>query len=179
MPPRADARPPARRVVRLMVAATACALALGACATDGGDGTAGPGDADPLDFSAEQLGGGRVEGSELVGADTVLWFWAPWCASCRAEAPEVLEAAAAFEGRVEVVGVPGKGGTSEMERFVADTGTGELRHAVDADGAIWKGFGVVGQPAFAFADDDGTVEVVNGGLGLEALTERMAELSDR
>lgn len=186
MPPRAEPGPTAgpsgtgRARCRLLVVAAACALALAACATDRGDGAtapAGPGDPDPLEFSAAELGGGRVEGSELVGADTVLWFWAPWCTSCRAEAPDVLEAAEAFEGRVEVVGVPGRGGTPEMEQFVADTGIGELRHAVDADGGIWRRFGIIGQPAFAFVDDDGTVEVFNGGLGLEALTERMAGLT--
>ena len=171
-----------RRPVALLAIGVACGLALAACAADRGDGAAAPpgsADADRLTFTTVELGGGRVDGSELVGADTVLWFWAPWCASCRAEAPEVLEAAAAFVGRVEVLGVPGKGGTSEMERFVADTGTGELRHAVDTDGRIWQSFGVVGQPAFAFVDDDGTVEVFNGGLGFEELTERMEELSAR
>ena len=167
--------------LRLLALGAASALLLAACTGDGGASppVPSPGSdvAAPLDFTTTELGGGEVAGPELAGSDTVLWFWAPWCASCRAEAPEVVEAAAAFDGSVEVIGVPGKGDRSEMEGFVADTGSEGLRHLVDEDGGIWRSFGVIGQPAFAFVDDDGTVEVFNGGLGFDALTERMAELS--
>ena len=31
-----------------------------------------------LDWSVAQLGGGQIEGGDLVGRDVVLWFWAPW-----------------------------------------------------------------------------------------------------
>ena len=31
-----------------------------------------------LDFSAPRLGGGAVEGSDYVGKDLAIWFWAPW-----------------------------------------------------------------------------------------------------
>jgi hypothetical protein len=31
-----------------------------------------------LDFKAPKLGGGQVIGSEFVGKDVALWFWAPW-----------------------------------------------------------------------------------------------------
>lgn len=169
------------RVLRLLALTATSVLVLAACTGDGGATSAVPGSGSgggaALDFAATELRGDEFAGSELVGRDTVLWFWAPWCASCRAEAPEVAEAATAFDGRVEVVGVPGKGDTAEMEAFVAETRTGGLRHLVDDDGSIWRGFGVIGQPAFAFVDDDGTVEVFNGGLGFGPLTERMAELS--
>ncbi len=36
---------------------------------------------------------------------------------------------------------------------------------------------MIGQPAWAFIDDDGTVEVVNGALGEEAIRERAAALA--
>ena len=31
-----------------------------------------------LDFSAPRLGGGAVAGSDYVGKDLAIWFWAPW-----------------------------------------------------------------------------------------------------
>lgn len=31
-----------------------------------------------LDFTAPKLGGGQVVGSEFVGKDVAIWFWAPW-----------------------------------------------------------------------------------------------------
>ena len=31
-----------------------------------------------LDFSAPSLGGGSVNGSDYVGKDVAIWFWAPW-----------------------------------------------------------------------------------------------------
>ena len=36
---------------------------------------------------------------------------------------------------------------------------------------IWERYGVVSQPAFAFINDDGTVETNIGAMGLEGLTE--------
>ena len=176
-----------RRSAVVVAVASALALLAASCSSGGdtqadGEDGATPGapaaEAAPLDFSATQLSGEPFEGSELEGADTVLWFWAPWCTSCRAEAPDVVEAAGDFEGSVEIVGVPGRGEVAEMDGFVADTGTGSLRHVVDEDGAIWRDYGIIGQPAFAFVDDDGAAEVFVGGLGYEQLTARMQELAD-
>jgi len=31
-----------------------------------------------LDFTAPSLGGGSVNGSDYVGKDVAIWFWAPW-----------------------------------------------------------------------------------------------------
>jgi len=73
--------------------------------------------------------------------------------------------------------VASRGGVAEMEGFVADTGTDGLTHVADESGSIWSDFGVVTQPAYAFVDDDGSVEVVVGALGEAALTERMTDLA--
>ena len=168
----------------LPIAVTAVALFATACGGGGGGGgsdaaTAAtePLSADQASFTAPQLGGGEFDSESIQGKDTVLWFWAPWCTVCRAEAPDVVEAAAQFDGSVEVIGVAGRGEVPEMEEFLTDTGTGGLNHMVDGDGAIWTQFGVAAQPAFAFISDSGEVEVFVGALGLEALTERMQALA--
>jgi thiol-disulfide isomerase/thioredoxin len=124
------------------------------------------------------LGGGEIDSSALAGTDAVLWFWAPWCTVCRAEAPNVVAAAGALEGSVRVVGVAGRGEVAEMQAFVSETGTGGLDHAVDVEGAIWADYGVVTQPTFAFIDDGGDVEVVVGALGRAGLEERMRRLAE-
>ncbi len=171
----------------LVAAGLAAAILLSACS--GGDGTAaqqanadtapvGTGPTADLDFTATQLSGDDFSGTSLEGKDTVLWFWAPWCTSCRLEAPAVVQAAADFDGSVEVIGVAGRGEVAAMEAFVSDTGTSGLRHVMDPEGTIWTDFGVIGQPAFAFVNDDGSTEVFVGGLGGDALAERMTALSE-
>ncbi|MCB1018173.1 MAG: redoxin domain-containing protein [Acidimicrobiales bacterium] len=169
------------RLPRLAALALATTGLVAACGGGdgggGGDGAAGTG-ATPAEFSAPVVGGeGELASASLEGRDTVLWFWAPWCTTCRAEADDVVDAAAALDGEVEIIGVAGRGEVPEMEGFVADTGTGGLTHVADTDGAIWSSYGVVTQPAFAFLDDSGEVEVVVGSLGRDALVERMDALA--
>ncbi len=132
----------------------------------------------PAQFTADQLGGGELTSASFAGKDTVLWFWAPWCTVCRGEADDVVAAAGALDGKVEVIGVAGRGEVPEMEGFVSDTGTGGLTHVVDADGSIWSSYEVFAQPAYAFIDDSGSVEVFVGALGEDALVERMTALSE-
>ncbi len=122
-------------------------------------------------LEASTLGGGQFDFAGLDGTPTVLWFWAPWCTICRAEAPEVVATAQRLAGDVTLIGVPGRGPEGDMERFVSDTGTDGFAHVVDADGSIWSAFGVVGQPSFAFIDAAGDVEVVNGALTGEQLEQ--------
>lgn len=161
-------------------AALLVALSLGAAACSSSDssteGAAASGSGPSLAFTAPDLSGEDFDAASLEGQPAVLWFWAPWCTVCRAEAPDVVAAAAAFDGEVEVIGVAGRGEVDEMVGFVDDTGTGGLRHLVDGDGSIWTSFEVVSQPAFAFVGAGGEIEVVSGALGEDGLTERMEAL---
>ncbi|WP_395153494.1 redoxin domain-containing protein [Ilumatobacter sp.] len=116
------------------------------------------------------------DGASLAGGDSVVWFWAPWCTICRGEAPDVADVAEQFGSQVNLIGVPGRGQLDEMVDFVNDTGTGSITHVPDLNGDIWSAFGVYGQPAFAFIDDDGSVEVFIGGMGGDALAERIDQL---
>jgi thiol-disulfide isomerase/thioredoxin len=128
-------------------------------------------------FEAPQLGGGTLSSASFAGRSTVLWFWAPWCTICRAEASDVAAAAAAFEGEVEVIGVAGRGDVADMEGFVDATDTGSFPHVVDETGSIWSDYGVAAQPAFAFIGEDGSVDVFVGTLGEAGLTEKMRGLA--
>jgi thiol-disulfide isomerase/thioredoxin len=126
--------------------------------------------------AATPLNGASFDGATLAGTDAVVWFWAPWCTICRGEAPEVAEVARRYADRVQVVGVPGRGEIDAMREFVDDTGTGAITHLADIDGSIWSAFGVYGQPAYAFLDDSGTVDVFIGGMGGDALADRIDQL---
>lgn len=164
----------------LVIVVAAVALLASACGSGGSDAGTAAAElrlADRASFTAPQLGGGEFDSASIQGKATVLWFWAPWCTVCRAEAPDVVAAAAQFDGSVQVIGVAGRGEVPEMEQFLADTGTGGLNHLVDSDGAIWTQFGVAAQPAYAFIDDSGKIEVFVGALGRKALTERMQALA--
>ena len=81
-----------KRLLAIVVLLAACgapsgdiaAPATGATGTPPAAGTAAPtqvaaaGVPEALDWSAERLGGGQIEGGDLAGRDVVLWFWAPW-----------------------------------------------------------------------------------------------------
>jgi len=171
--------------LRLIAPTVALAVLLAACGTGeastaAGDGTASTAGRNvaPASFTADRLGGGELSSSSLDGKDTVLWFWAPWCTICRGEADDVVASARAFDGKVRVIGVAGRGEVPAMEGFVSDTRTGSLTHVVDADGAIWTSYGVFAQPAYAFIDDGGEVDVFVGGLGEKELTKRMNALAE-
>lgn len=129
--------------------------------------------------SGQSLGDATFDGESLDGVDAVVWFWAPWCTVCRAEAPDVAEVAAEYGDRLQIIGVAGRGEVPAMDDFVAETGTAGFTHVADLDGSIWSSFGVFAQPAFAFINDDGSVETFVGSLGKQALSEQIDELLAR
>jgi thiol-disulfide isomerase/thioredoxin len=144
----------------------------------GRSAAAGTGKGQALRFSGTTLDGVSFDAADLAGKPVVLWFWAPWCTICRAEAPEVARIAAQYNGEVRFVGVPGRGEEVDMRRFVEDTGTGALTHVVDQDGSLWNRFGVIAQPAFVFVDRQGGVDSFNGSLPGDELRRAVAALAN-
>lgn len=132
-----------------------------------------------LDFEAPTVDGGSFSGATLVGEDSVLYFWAPWCTVCRAEAPSLPGVANEFDGEATFYGVAGLSpDVAAMQAFVTDTGTGDLTHIADTEGSIYTGFGVSSQTTFAFVNDDGTIEIVRGPLTDDDLRARTQALID-
>jgi thiol-disulfide isomerase/thioredoxin len=130
-----------------------------------------------LKFTAQTVDGRSFAGESLAGKAAVLWFWAPWCPKCRAEAPRVAASARAAAGRVTFVGVAAQDELPAMKKFVADYGLGGFVHLADVDASVWTRFGVTYQPAYAFIKPDGTVDVVKEQLSESALAERVGTLS--
>ena len=167
--------------MKQIVLAVALVLGLAACGPDPSQTGAPDRDASSvassaLDFSAETVDGASFDASALKGKDAVLWFWAPWCTQCAREAPQVAKAQAA-NADVEFVGVAGLGQVDAMRAFVDDYDVGAFKHLNDTDGSLWKRFEVARQPAYAFIDDDGTIEVVRGELGADGIATRVAALA--
>jgi len=165
--------------LRSLPVATTAALVLGGCAA-----SATPDSATPrtpvLDASLTTLQGAAFDPTTIEGRPVILWFWAPWCTICRGEGPAVAQVAAELEAEgsdVVLLGVPGRGETPEMDDFVADTGTGGITHVVDADGDVWRAYGVFSQPAFALITADGEVRVVQGALGADGLRNAAVQVS--
>ncbi|PPK94634.1 thiol-disulfide isomerase/thioredoxin [Kineococcus xinjiangensis] len=144
--------------------------------TEVGTDVANPDAPELLRFTAATTAGERFDASELAGRDAVLWFWAPWCTQCQFEAEHFAAAQAAHADDVAFAGVAGLAPVADMEGFVEQGGVGAFPHLVDADGSLWQRFGVTAQPAHAFIDDSGEVEIVRGLLGAKQLEEKIAEL---
>lgn len=147
----------------LSTVALACLLALAACggstapaAEQTGPAGAAAGTAD-LGFTVATLDGGTFDGTSLAGKPAVLWFWAPWCPTCVAQARHVTELAGTYSGKAAVVGVAGLDTVAAMHEFVAMTKVSSFPHLADEEGVVWKRFGVTAQSTFVVLDADGKV----------------------
>jgi peroxiredoxin len=112
-----------------------------------------------LRFTARTVDGRDFDGSSLAGKPAVLWFWAPWCPRCQGEADHVARIARESGDRVTFVGVAAQDQVPAMQRFI-DKYDVEFTHLADTDASVWRRFGVTVQPAYAFIDSTGRVDVV-------------------
>lgn len=158
--------------LRLLVAVltVATALLVAGC----GSGTSAEGI--QLDFTAQTIDGRPFSGSSLKGRPAVLWFWAPWCPTCQKEAPLVARVAAAHPA-VTFVGVGAQGELDALREFTTKYGVDGFTELADTDAAVWARFGVTRQPAYAFINPGGQVEVVKGSLPEADLTARVQALT--
>ncbi len=182
-----------RRTSALAGLALASALLLGACSTadstvadanasgsssgahqtdaTGSDAADGP--VADLGFTGQTVDGESFEGASLADKPTVLWFWAPWCSTCRAQSAGVQALAEEYDGRVNVVGVGGLDDSSAIVDYAREV-PGPLQ-LVDPDGAIWRHFGVRAQSSYLVLDADGHV-LENGYLDDQVLADLVSNL---
>jgi len=130
-----------------------------------------------LQFTATTVDGKPFDAKSLAGKPAVLWFWAPWCPKCKAQAAETAKVAADHEGEVNVVGVAGLDKNAAMKDFVADTGTDGFPQLADEKGEVWKRFEVTEQSRYVILDKDGET-VYEGVLPAgKGLAEKVAGLT--
>lgn len=166
----------------LSALAAAAVLVVAGCGSDqagdtgasGGSGQAGG--QSELTFTATTVSGEEFDAASLQGEPAVFWFWAPWCATCAAEAPYVLDLARRYGDQVNIVGVASLGQPSEMAEFIERTETSTLTHLNDEVGSVWQHFGITAQSTFALVDETETI-TYTGYLEPSELDARVAELT--
>lgn len=152
------------------------ALAVSGCASTSGGPSADspPAPVAQLDFTARTVTGATFEGRQLAGKPAVLWFWSPWCPTCRAQAPAVTALAKKHAGKVSVVGVGGLDGSDAIRDYGSQLNA--FPQLDDAKGDIWKRFGVTAQSSYVVLDSSGRVQH-RGYLDNNALAQRVNELA--
>jgi thiol-disulfide isomerase/thioredoxin len=110
-----------------------------------------------LRFTGRTLDGASFDAAAMAGRPTILWFWAPWCATCASEAQSIADLANDYHGRLGILGIAGLGTNKAMHEFVSDLNVGDVPHLDDQAGAIWKKFKITQQSTYVFLDRTGQV----------------------
>lgn len=150
--------------VRLAVIALLAVALVGVTSCGSGDAeqTAAPAAGDKavpgtLTFEGTTLDGKAFDASTLAGRPTVLWFWAPWCATCFGQAASVADMQKAHGTKVNLLGIAGLGKLAEMKQFVDEGQVGNVTHLNDEPGAVWKKFEIAEQSTYVLLDKNGKV----------------------
>lgn len=130
-----------------------------------GDGTTLRFDVDEREaapeLSGETLQGDQVSTAEWAGEVIVVNFWASWCAPCREEAPDLVEAANHYDEGVHFLGINIMNTTSQAQQFEDRWGK-PYPSIEDPPGELSRGFVEMGLspntlPATIIIDRDGKV----------------------
>ena len=141
--------------MKRLVAALAGLLLLGGCSAP----EAAPAAAatSVLTFTGKTLDGTAFDAATLAGKPAVLWFWAPWCATCAAQAGSVTNLHDEYGDRLGILGVAGMGSNADMHEFVTDLDVGAIANLDDQAGVLWQKFGITEQSSFVLVDRAGRV----------------------
>ena len=95
--------------------------------------------------------------AELAPSDRPLlvWFWAPHCPSCHAEAPEVESFSRRVDSELTVVGLGAQDSEEMAHDFVDEHKLRTPRMLYDASSESWERLGINGQPAAILFDREG------------------------
>lgn len=120
-----------------------------------------------------------VETASWVGEPLVVNFWASWCGPCRAEMPDLAEAAEAYDGRVRFVGVTFMDKPVDSRAFL-DEFPVPYDTFVDANGQdLFRAIEARGTPATVLVDADGAVVFRHAGqISADALAEAISDHLD-
>ena len=128
-----------------------------------------------LQFQGRTIDGADFDGATVAGRPVVLWFWAPWCAVCRSQAPELSGLAETHGDTVAFVGI----GSLDDEEAIADF-AGEVSGVTllsDEAGELWRRFGIVEQSSFVVLDAQGSEVLRTGYSDDDELAETVADLA--
>ena len=128
------------------------------------------------DFVLRSLDGESVRLSDLQGRPVVVNFWATWCATCRAETPDLIALHEEYgDDGLVLLGVNLREAIGPVQGFVDDYGI-SYRVLMDRDGEVARTWRIGGPnngvPSTYFIDGSGVVRLVVFGYLTEA---KMAE----
>lgn len=163
----------------LSALAAAVALLVSACGQNLDTSTAGApparAAATVYDYSATTVDGASFDGGTLAGKPAVLWFWAPWCSTCRAQVDGVTALAQEHDGDAQVVGVGSLDAESAIRAFAEEYNMG-IPQLIDRDGEVWRHFGVTAQSTYVVLDASGEV-VADGSMSDAELAKTVGRLT--
>jgi thiol-disulfide isomerase/thioredoxin len=140
---------------RTAVALAAAVLLLGSgCGSPAQPKTASAG---TLAFTGTTLDGAAFDAATLAGKPAILWFWAPWCATCASEAQSINDLKDEYGDRLAVLGIAGMGDNKAMHQFVSDLEVTKVPNLDDQQGVLWKRFGITEQSTYVLVDKAGKI----------------------
>ena len=128
-----------------------------------------------LKFTGKTLDGKPFDAATLAGKPVILWFWAPWCATCASEAMSISDLHDEYAGRLNILGIAGMGNNKDMHEFVSDLEVGKVPHLDDKPGQLWKKFGITEQSTYVILDKAGKI-VTSSYLDDLQLTDKVKSL---
>jgi peroxiredoxin len=109
------------------------------------------------DFNLRDVNGKVVSLSDFRGQTIVLNFWATWCAPCRREFPEFVEAYERNKDKgLIIVGVNLRENAGSVRKF-ADQFGARFPVLLDIDGSVASQYRLIGLPVTWFIDSQGVV----------------------
>ena len=130
---------------------------------------------DTLKFTSTTVDDRPFDGASLAGKPVLLWFWAPWCPTCRSQIDQVQALARDYEDKVAVIGVGSLDDVEAIEGFAADAPG--MTHLSDDTGAVFRHFEVVQQSSFVLLDADGQKVWSVGYGGSDDLADQVAAVA--
>lgn len=162
-PPPAPA-PAQEAAITEIAAADTSAEAAGHEATHGSESTAASehaGHAQALpDVQVVRMSNGEkvpLGSLHTAGKSTLLWFWAPHCTFCKAEAPKLVDFKNKHGEKIAVLGLGAQDDLDQAKGFVNETSTTGLEMVWDASGKSWVHYKVTNQPTAIVIDSGGKV----------------------
>lgn len=132
------------------------------------------------DFALAYPDGSRSTLADLRGQPVVVNFWATWCAPCRAEMPELVDAYETYKDQgLVIIGVNEQESEAKALPFMQEFGI-NFPVVLDSRGDLASLYTARGLPTTYFIDRDGNIaEQWQGILTADLLAERLAPLLEQ
>jgi peroxiredoxin len=129
-------------------------------------------------FSLKDLQGNTVNLSDFEGKVVFLDFWAPWCAPCREELPELDRLYKKYgKDGFEVVGICLDTHQSRVTKFLQKVPI-TFQILIDKKGDAAEAYRFSGLPAGFLIDRDGIIRKQYKGFAMDFLPRYEKEISD-